>query len=295
MGNQGVSARELALSRTVLLIDYEPRSIERVRRTLADAGCFVRIARDGLAGIHAFEELTPDLVIIQDLLPKKHGYEVCHDIKSSVQGESVPVLLFTGRTQGKAHELRSTGCDDYLQKPWTEQTLVEKVRALLPDLEAPATPPQAEPARVAVPSNGSSRSAPHRTDVAPLRPVAPVVIPTRFSEDHLSAHLDDLFGSALDAGSEPTVHDAASTAPATVVAAGGNGSGAIETAAGSEPEPVPKPKRKRSRKKAPSRKKKSARKAREGDGDGGTARPSKRRSKRRTRKASKRRPASSSD
>ena len=66
---------------TILLIDYEPRSIERFRDPLIAAGYAVEIATDGVSGIEAFHRLSPDMVLVEAMIPKKHGFEVCQELK----------------------------------------------------------------------------------------------------------------------------------------------------------------------------------------------------------------------
>ena len=68
---------------TVLLIDYEPASIEQMKGPLLAAGYNVEVVFDGLAGLKAFKEMKPDLVLIEAMIPKKHGFEVCQEIKKS--------------------------------------------------------------------------------------------------------------------------------------------------------------------------------------------------------------------
>jgi CheY-like chemotaxis protein len=100
---------------TILLIDYEPRSIERFRQPLSDAGYTVEIATDGLTGIEAFHRLSPDMVLVEAMIPKKHGFEVCQELKRTAHGRKTPVLITTGVYKGRAERRlsRSTG-DEYI-------------------------------------------------------------------------------------------------------------------------------------------------------------------------------------
>ena len=82
-------------NRTILLIDYDPQSIESAIKPLTGAGYNVEVANDGIAGLQAFERLQPDLVLIEPMVPKKHGFEVCQEIKDSDQGKCTPVLITT--------------------------------------------------------------------------------------------------------------------------------------------------------------------------------------------------------
>ena len=107
----------MSSTRKILLIDYDPESIESTGRPLVRAGYEVEVASDGIAGIEAFERLKPDLVLIEPMVPKKHGFQVCQEIKSTPAGRSTPVLITTGFYRGRKHrdEARENyGCDDYL-------------------------------------------------------------------------------------------------------------------------------------------------------------------------------------
>ena len=73
---------------TILLIDYDPRSIEHIRGLLSAAGHRVEVAKNGLAGLESFREHEPSLVLVEAMLPKKHGFEVCQEIKDSEHGPS---------------------------------------------------------------------------------------------------------------------------------------------------------------------------------------------------------------
>lgn len=122
------------MEKTVLLVDYDPRSIDAIRRSLAKLGVRTVLATDGEAGEREFHRARPDLTLVQDIIPKKRGVELCHDLKGSASGAHHPiVLLVYGRNGGRRHLLRSR-CDDWIVKPFDEETLLATVRRFLPDL-----------------------------------------------------------------------------------------------------------------------------------------------------------------
>jgi response regulator RpfG family c-di-GMP phosphodiesterase len=134
-------------SRTILLIDYDPGSIENAVGPLTEAGFRVEVANDGVSGLEAFERLQPDLVLIEPMVPKKHGFEVCQEIKESPQGQSVPVLITTGFYRGRKHRLEATqyyGCDEYLEKPVSAQDLVSVCSRLVPEQTQESKKPEQE-------------------------------------------------------------------------------------------------------------------------------------------------------
>ncbi len=121
---------------TILLIDYEPRSIERFRQPLLRAGYVVELAVDGVAGIEAFHRIQPDLVLVEAMIPKRHGFEVCQEIKKTSEGKRTPVLITTAVYKGRRYRTQALhiyGCDEYVEKPITEEDLLGIVSRHLGD------------------------------------------------------------------------------------------------------------------------------------------------------------------
>jgi TonB family protein len=119
---------------TILLIDYEPRSIERFRDPLTGAGYAVEIATDGITGIEAFHRLNPDMVLVEAMIPKKHGFEVCQELKRTPHGRRTPVIITTGVYKGRKYRTQALhiyGCDEYIEKPIAPEALLEIVGRFL--------------------------------------------------------------------------------------------------------------------------------------------------------------------
>ncbi len=111
----------------ILLLDYEPRSIAQTKLPLEAGGFEVEVVTDGLAGIEAFNRLHPDLVLIEAMLPKKHGFEVCQEIKRTPEGKRTPIVITTGVYRGRKYRsqaLHIHGCDEYLEKPFASDLLI---------------------------------------------------------------------------------------------------------------------------------------------------------------------------
>jgi DNA-binding response OmpR family regulator len=119
---------------TILLIDYNPRSIDVLRAPLENAGYRVVVARDGMAGVRAFHDLKPDLTLVEAMLPKKHGFDVCHELKATDHGRKTPVLILTGVYKGRKYRsqaMHQYGCDRYLEKPLSSEDLLAAIRSFL--------------------------------------------------------------------------------------------------------------------------------------------------------------------
>jgi DNA-binding response OmpR family regulator len=120
------------MAKTVLLVDYDPRSIDAIRRSLATVGLRLLLATDGEVGEREFHRARPDLTLVQDVLPKKLGIDLCRDLKSSPIGHDGPVILLAYVRHGGRHRVLSSRCDDWIEKPFDEPTLLAAVRKFLP-------------------------------------------------------------------------------------------------------------------------------------------------------------------
>ncbi len=171
----------------ILLLDYEPRSLERLVAPLERAGYEVHVAKDGLTGIEAFHRLEPALTLIEAMLPKKHGFDVCQELKNTPHGRLTPIVIITSVYKGRKYRtqaLHHYGCDEYLEKPIDEDKLLETVEQLLVSAVGSATPPEA-PAAEAVTEAVSDPS------------------PGDNAEVEIMERLDELMGGTPEAVSEP--------------------------------------------------------------------------------------------
>jgi DNA-binding response OmpR family regulator len=119
---------------TLLIIDYEPRNIRHMTELFLNAGYRVHVARDGVTGIHKFEEVRPDLTLIEAMLPRKHGFDTCFAIKQTEHGKKTPVLIITAVYKGRQYRWEARHkycCDQYIEKPVEDEALLEAVRAQL--------------------------------------------------------------------------------------------------------------------------------------------------------------------
>ncbi|MCP1226483.1 response regulator transcription factor [Sebaldella sp. S0638] len=115
----------------ILIVEDEERIRKVVRSFLIKNGYVVREAADGEEGLDLFYEWNPDLVLLDVMMPKKDGYEVCRAIKSE---KTTPVLMLTAKTQ-EEDEIRGLeiGADDYIRKPFSLKILELRLKNLLGD------------------------------------------------------------------------------------------------------------------------------------------------------------------
>ena len=113
----------------ILLVEDEP-VISRILKTyLQKEGFTVRQAADGLEGIRLFEEKSPDLVLLDVMLPERDGWEVLKHIR---ERSACPVIMLTalGRTEQKLKGLNE-GADDYITKPFAAEEVIARINAVL--------------------------------------------------------------------------------------------------------------------------------------------------------------------
>jgi DNA-binding response OmpR family regulator len=117
------------MQRRVLVVDDEPMVVDVLRRYLLRDGFAVAVARDGTAALTEALQQTPDLVILDLMLPGLDGLDVCRALRRSSQ---VPILMVTarGEVDDRIRGL-SLGADDYVVKPFSPREIVARVNAIL--------------------------------------------------------------------------------------------------------------------------------------------------------------------
>ena len=120
------------MSKVILVVDDEPNILLSLEYLMQQAGFEVRSARDGDAALEAMEGGAPDLVLLDVMMPKRDGYEVCQAIRSRPEWKHVKVIMLTAKGREVEREKGiSLGADDYVTKPFATQELVDKVRQIL--------------------------------------------------------------------------------------------------------------------------------------------------------------------
>ncbi|RJX19840.1 MAG: response regulator [Desulfobulbus sp.] len=120
------------MSRTVLIVDDEPNIVLSIKFLINQQGYEVRTAGNGEEALQELRRQIPDLILLDIMMPKPDGYEVCQLIRSTPEWKDIPVIMLTakGRDVEKQKGL-AMGADDYITKPFATHELVAKVRAVL--------------------------------------------------------------------------------------------------------------------------------------------------------------------
>jgi len=121
-------------SSTILLIHYDPRSQEKHRRMLMENGFNVITAKDGASAMATFLEDEPDLILLEAMLPRVHGFEVCADLKKTTLGRKTPVVVMSSIYKGRKYRdeaIHTHGADEFLEMPMDPAKLVAALNRLL--------------------------------------------------------------------------------------------------------------------------------------------------------------------
>ena len=123
----------------ILVIDDEISIIKLLRANLEDEGYKVLTAMDGANAMHTIEIEPPDLVILDIIMPKMDGFEVCRQLREWSQ---IPIIMLSARgDEDDKVKCLELGADDYVTKPFGARELIARVRALLRRNEAKHTTP----------------------------------------------------------------------------------------------------------------------------------------------------------
>lgn len=122
----------------VLIIEDDKDIIELVRYNLEKEHFQVSWASDGLSGLAQIRKSPPDLVILDLMLPKLPGLEICREVRRDQSLNRLPILMLTARGEEADRVVGlELGADDYVTKPFSPRELVARVKALLRRAEPP--------------------------------------------------------------------------------------------------------------------------------------------------------------
>jgi DNA-binding response OmpR family regulator len=138
-GTTVISPPETA-TQTILLVEDEPTLLEALRYNLGKEGYQVVTATDGMQALDQAQEAKPDLVILDLMLPRLDGLEVCRTLR---RDSSVPIIMLTAKDSETDTVLGlEMGADDYMAKPFRLRELLARVKAHLRRSEMPRVNPQ---------------------------------------------------------------------------------------------------------------------------------------------------------
>jgi CheY-like chemotaxis protein len=194
------------MGKKILLADDSITIQKVIELTFSDEDFEVVTVGNGRLAIEKVQEVRPDLVLCDIIMPEKDGYEVCDFIKKNAATAQIPVLLLTGAFEPFDQERANrVGCDGFLAKPFEPQTLIAKVKELLNQggsRPAAARPPAAAPTSGPsyAPPAPTPRPAPSAFTAPPPAHYAPASAAT---EAFVPEEPQDLYGSVDTDEEEP--------------------------------------------------------------------------------------------
>lgn len=120
------------MSKRILVVDDEMYIVNILDFSLESEGYRVTTAANGEEALRMAVEQSPDLIILDVMMPKIDGYEVCRALKAKEETKQVPIILLTAKDRDADRKKgEEVGCDIYMTKPFSPVRLLDAVRELL--------------------------------------------------------------------------------------------------------------------------------------------------------------------
>jgi two-component system alkaline phosphatase synthesis response regulator PhoP len=123
---------EATMPKKILIIDDDPFVVKVIASRLEANNYKVITSSDGKEGLEKVYKEKPDLVIVDFILPRVNGYEICSRLKEDTEFSGVPVIIITGNTNERDRRLtEDAGADAFLIKPFDREVLLSRIKELL--------------------------------------------------------------------------------------------------------------------------------------------------------------------
>ena len=120
------------MSQSVLIVDDEPNIVRSLEFLMTKAGYEVRVARDGDQALNEIAKARPDLVLLDAMMPKRDGFDVCQTIRANPDWAGIRVIMLTAKGRDIEREKGlAMGADDYITKPFSTREVVVQVEKIL--------------------------------------------------------------------------------------------------------------------------------------------------------------------
>ncbi len=127
--------KESMAEKKILIVDYEKKSIEALKNLFLPHNLQVVTATDGQEAYEKFVEEKPDIILLEPMLPKLHGFELAKKIREESEGET-PIIIVTALYKGSQYKneaKKSLGVVEYFEKPYNDETLMNAVLNIIHD------------------------------------------------------------------------------------------------------------------------------------------------------------------
>lgn len=119
------------MAKSILVVDDEPDIMEIATVRLRHLGYKILTAFDAEEALTLLQNNTPELIILDLLLPNMQGDELCRCLKSDAKFKTIPIILFTASAVRVLDKVEEIGADDYIIKPFEPEELLRKVRKFI--------------------------------------------------------------------------------------------------------------------------------------------------------------------
>ncbi len=117
------------MAKKIFIVEDELDFLSTLRERLEFEGFEVTTAVDGEEALKKIPEEQPDLILLDIMLPEMNGYQVCRELKSNPETETIPVVVVTAKSQeSDKFWAKETGADDYVTKPFEMEELLQIIR-----------------------------------------------------------------------------------------------------------------------------------------------------------------------
>jgi two-component system alkaline phosphatase synthesis response regulator PhoP len=117
---------------TVLIVDDNPQNLELIQAYLEDVECVTVPAYNGMEALDLVAKKKPDLILLDVMMPKMSGFEVCRRIKNNPETSTIPIIMVTALSEfGDIERGIDCGTDDFVSKPVNRLELLTRVRTML--------------------------------------------------------------------------------------------------------------------------------------------------------------------
>lgn len=131
MGTSRPPASKIAMNK-ILIVDDNIVNVELLEAYLSEFPYEVAQALDGIEALEKIESFSPDVILLDIMMPRLSGFDVCKKLKSDPKTKGIMVLMVTALSEhGDIERALSAGCDDYLSKPVNKFELTKRVENML--------------------------------------------------------------------------------------------------------------------------------------------------------------------